>query len=269
MRRLVFAALAMGSSALLLPACGGSQKQQELDGLRQEIARIQHEHDELARRVSELESQDSSGSGGVASGATGATSTPIASNGDEPKALKVVKLEPAAASTVTTNTGTTMIAAPIDDDSPRPLLKIGPEGMSETFPDEDAKVSKTPKIDPKAAKDYDAALALYKGKKWQKALDAFAGFVVRWPDHPYLANALYWRGACYYALGQFGAAEGQLEGLLAAHPESPKVPDALLELGLTEKKLGSEAKAKAAFARLKKEFPKSEAAKKIPPEDAS
>src|SRR5205823_7003264 len=160
------------------------------------------------------------------------------------------KLEPAAASAVTTNAGTTMVAAPIDDDTPRPLLKIGPDGMSETFPDEGAKVPKAPKIDPKAAKDYDGALALYKGKKWQSALDAFAGFVVRWPDHPYVANALYWRGACYYALGQFGAAEGQLEGMLASHPESTKVPDALLELGLTEKKLGSAAKAKAAFVRL-------------------
>jgi tol-pal system protein YbgF len=258
------AVLAMASCALLLPACGGAQKQKELDGLRQEIARIQRENEDLARRVGELESKDSP------SASSNGDATPSATNADEPKALKVVKLEPAAASTVTTNAGTTMVAAPIDDDAPRPLLKIGPDGISETFPDEGTSTtSKAPKIDPKAAKDYDAALALYKGKKWQKALDAFAGFVVRWPDHPYVGNALYWRGACYYSLGQFGAAEGQLEGLLASHPESTKVPDALLELGLTEKKLGSDAKAKAAFVRLKTEFPKSEAAKKIPPEDAS
>ena len=264
MRRLTSAALAMASCALLLPACGGSQKQQEIDGLRQEISRIQHEHEELERRVGELESKDPSS---ASASTTGEVTT--ATNADEPKTLKVVKLEPAAASAVTTNAGTTMVAAPVDDDSPRPLLKIGPDGMSETYPDEGTTKSAAPKIDPKAAKDYDAALALYKGKKWQKALDAFAGFVVRWPDHPYVANALYWRGACYYSLGQFGAAEGQLEGMLASHPESTKVPDALLELGLTEKKLGSDAKAKAAFVRLKKEFPKSEAAKKIPPEDAS
>ena len=255
----------MASCALIFPACGGSQKQ-ELDGLRQEIARMQREHDELERRVGELESKDpSTASASTATGTGDATTA----NADEPKTLKVVKLEPAAASAVTTNTGTTMVAAPVDDDSPRPLLKIGPDGMSETFPDEDSKVASAPKIDPKAAKDYDAALALYKNKKWQKALDAFAGFVVRWPDHPYVPNALYWRGECYYSLGQYGAAEGQLEGMLASHPASTKVPDALLKLGLTEKKLGSDAKAKAAFVRLKKEFPKSEAAKKIPPEDAS
>jgi len=92
---------------------------------------------------------------------------------------------------------------------------------------------------------------------------------VRWPDHPNAGNALYFRGECYAALGQYGAAEGQLEGMLATHSTSNKAPDALLELGVVEKKLGSTAKAKAAFQRLRKEFPASEAAKKIPPEDAS
>src|SRR5207302_2059576 len=186
----------------------------------QEIARIQREHEDLERRVGELE-------GGASSGGASPTATEVP-DATGPKSLKVVKLEPAAASTTTTGPTTIVSAPPVDDDAPRPLLKIGPDGMSETFPDEGTKVAKKPKIDPKAVKDYDAALALYKGKKWQPALDAFAGFVVRWPDHPYVANALYWRGECYYAIGQFGAAEGQLEGMLASHPESTKVPDALL-----------------------------------------
>ena len=48
-----------------------------------------------------------------------------------------------------------------------------------------------------------------------------------------------------------------------------KLPDGLLKLGLSHRKLGATAKARAAFDKLRKEFPTSDAAKKIPPEDAS
>ena len=117
--------------------------------------------------------------------------------------------------------------------------------------------------------DYDAAFALVKAKKPKAALEAFGAFIVRYPDHPYAANALYWRGDCYYAVGDYGSAVAQFEALAIRYPASPKLPDALLKMGLAHKKLGSASKAKDAVVKLKKEFPASEAAKKIPSEDAS
>ena len=99
--------------------------------------------------------------------------------------------------------------------------------------------------------------------------NALAGFLVRYPDHPYAANALYWRGECYWALGDYSSAATQFDALVARFPASGKTPDGLLKLGLAHRKLGSAGKAKVAFDRLRKEFPTSEAAKKIPPEDAS
>jgi TolA-binding protein len=42
----------------------------------------------------------------------------------------------------------------------------------------------------------------------------------------------------------------------------------LLKLGLSYRKLGADKKAQASFDRIRKEFPSSEAAKKIPREDA-
>ncbi|GAC1358293.1 MAG: hypothetical protein NVSMB47_11240 [Polyangiales bacterium] len=260
-------ALALGAVLVLAPfGCGSPQRSSQLDGLHDELARIQRDHEVLERRVGMLEARD------VAQNVANepADGAPIKSASSDPKALKVVKLEPAAAGTPAAPPAPAPVFA-IDDDSPRPMLKIGPDGVEETYPDAgSAKASKASSALPaRALKDYESAFALVKSKKWQLALDAFAGFVVRWPDHPYVANALYWRGECYFALAQFGAAEGQLEGLLAGHPASAKVPDALLKLGLTERKLGADAKAKAAFARLRKEFPSSEAAKKLPPEDPS
>lgn len=161
-----------------------------------------------------------------------------------------------------------------DDAANRPLLKLGPRGQIEqTDPDDGAprpaaKKGKLSGPDAAALVDYEQAQKLVGAKKWQAALDAFAGFLLRYPDHPYASNAFYWRGECYYALGDFGSAVAQFEGLVARFPVAAKVPDALLKLGLSERKLGSTVKAKTAFARLKRDFPLSEAAKKIPPEDA-
>ena len=124
-------------------------------------------------------------------------------------------------------------------------------------------------FDPQAAKDYDAAYALVKAKKPKAALEALGAFIVRYPDHPYAANALYWRGECYWQLGDYGGAVTQFDALTIRFPGSPKIAESLLKLGLSHRKLGSTAKARAAFEKLKKDFPTSEAAKKIPPEDAS
>jgi tol-pal system protein YbgF len=161
-----------------------------------------------------------------------------------------------------------------EDDASRPLLKLGPRGQIEqTDPDEGApkpvgKKGKLSAPDTQAASDYEQAQKLVGAKKWQAALDALAGFLLRYPDHPYAANAFYWRGECYFAMGDYGSAVAQFEGLLSRFPSSAKVPDTLLKLGLSERKLGSTAKAKTAFDRLRRDYPLSEAAKKIPPEDA-
>jgi tol-pal system protein YbgF len=247
----------------VLPACASrASGDKELSGLREELAKVQREHDLLAMRVNALESHDDE---------PRATITESAVVTAEPQPLKVVKLEPKGNETAKPP------GKPLptydddgDYDAPRPMLKIGPGGVEESYPDVSSKTAKKkPAIDPKAAGDYDAAFALVKAKKWIKALDAFAGFVVRFPDHPYVPNAMYWRGECYSSLAQYGAAVDQLEGLLVSYPASAKVPDALLALGLAQRKLGSIEKAKATFARLRKDHPSSEAAKKIPPEDAS
>ncbi|MBI2393770.1 MAG: tol-pal system protein YbgF [Deltaproteobacteria bacterium] len=265
-------------------ACGGAA--QELATVRAQLDRVQKQHAALAKRVDELEGRTGPGAPEAVLAPATPGETPVITSAAEPepkplpsaepkplpsaepKPLKVVKLEPKP------------VAAPPeptpDDDEPRPFLKIGPSGsIEQTIPDEPTKpakksiTSKTPVFEPQAAKDYDAAYALVKSKKPKQALDAFGAFIVRYPDHPYAANALYWRGECYFALGEFASAVTQFDALAARFPGSNKLADGLLKLGLAHKKLGSDSKARAAFVRLKKDFPTSEAAKKIPPEDAS
>jgi tol-pal system protein YbgF len=179
-----------------------------------------------------------------------------------------------------------------DDTTPRPSIRVqgtpqprGKHGalrggladrVEQTMPDEEpnggtagppvqAGAPKASALDPEAKRAYDAALALVNQKQFAQALDAFAAFLVKWPDHPNADNAFYWRGECYFAQGDFTRAAEQFEGLIARFPLGNKVPDALLKLGICEQKLGNTTKAKAAFERIQREFPRSEAARRVPP----
>jgi tol-pal system protein YbgF len=169
-----------------------------------------------------------------------------------------------------------------NDTTPRPVIRIvgrrgvrGLDQIDEKLPDEPSAGdvvgppiragAPTPSaLDEEARRSYDAALALVNGRKYDQALEAFAAFLVKWPDHPNADNAMYWRGESYYAKGEFARAAEEFEGATLRFPLGNKVPDCLLKLGLCQEKLGNEAKAKSYFDRLAHEFPRSEAARRIP-----
>ena len=119
-------------------------------------------------------------------------------------------------------------------------------------------------LDPDAKRAYDAALALVGARRYPEALDAFAAFLVRWPDHPNADNAMYWRGESYFAQGELGRAAEQFEGVVARFPLGNKVPDSLLKLGICQQRLKNPAGARAQFSRLQREYPRSEAARRVP-----
>jgi tol-pal system protein YbgF len=119
-------------------------------------------------------------------------------------------------------------------------------------------------LDQDAKHAYDSALGLVNAKHYPEALEALAGFLVRWPDHPNADNAMYWRGECYFAQGDYASAAKEFEGLVARFPAGNKAPDALLKLGLSAQRQGDTALARQQFDRLRHDFPRSDAAKHIP-----
>jgi tol-pal system protein YbgF len=177
----------------------------------------------------------------------------------------------------------------VNDTSPRPVIRVvgtgvvrrgahgGSDRIDETLPDENApaaavgppiQVAPPPSsaLDPNAKRAYDAALALVNARDYDRALEAFAAFLVKWPDHPNADNAMYWRGECYFAKGEIARAAEEFDGTIKRFPMGNKVPDCLLKLGICEGKLGNRARAAAYFDRLTREFPRSEAARRIPSE---
>jgi tol-pal system protein YbgF len=280
--------------SLLAVGCGGgkSAEEKQLDDMRDELTRVQQTSDRFEERLDKLEVDQVAKPSDVHVGAPKqAAPRPPAGPVATPQ-LRVVRIGPDGNEETSASSETAASDGDASDGSPRPVIKIqgsGSEGVitdehgrrtrkgphqdriEETLPPEDAAPappgphsSRAPALDRDAKVAYDEALSLVNAKRFPEALDAFAGFLVRWPDHPNADNAMFWRGECYYAQGQYAPAAEQFEGVLARFPMGNKVPDSLLKLGMARQKLGDPQAAKQAFDKLRRDYPHSDAARRLP-----
>lgn len=148
----------------------------------------------------------------------------------------------------------------VEPPSSRPAVGRGGAEVRPT----DSDASRAPRATGDAKRDFEAAMALLRAKQFDKAADALTAFLVRYPDHEYADQAMYFRGDCFYAKGANARAAEQLQGLIARFPLSARVPDALLKIGLSQKRIGAEEQAQRTFAELKERYPKSDAVRQVP-----
>jgi tol-pal system protein YbgF len=234
--------------------CARTAEERQLDAMRDEIDRIQNDRDRISE--SDLDERP----------VPARTSAPPSN----PGASMAYSLSTNEAMTPAADDDGDGYADP-EDTSPRPRIRVvgaaraahgrpGEDRVEEVAPDDGAS---TP-LDPDAKRAYDAALSLVNAKQFGPALDALAAFLVKWPDHPYADHAMYWRGECYFAQGDSAHAAEQFEGVVARFPAGMKAPDALLKLGMTYQKLGQAAQSRASFDRLLRDYPQSDAARRVP-----
>lgn len=107
---------------------------------------------------------------------------------------------------------------------------------------------------------YDAAFDLIKAKDFDKASQAFAAFLRRYPNSPYAGNAQYWLGEVNLAKGDLQAAGQAFAKVTQAYPQHNKVPDSLYKLADVEVRLGNRDKANGILRQVISEYPKSSAA---------
>lgn len=293
MRDLRYSALLAG---LTLFGCarGESAEDRTMTKLHEDLTRVQADSDKFNQRLNALEVQ------AAENPVERAPARPSSSMSSPTPNLRVVHLSPDGSeqSQASSETAGALNGEATDDTTPRPSIKVagspgrrngrneGPsthrsqDVIEETIPDEGsnggasgpairAGAPRASALDPEAKRAYDSALSLVNGRQFGPALDAFAAFLVKWPDHPNADNATYWRGECYFAQGEFSRAAEQFEGTIVRFPLGNKVPDALLKLGMSQQKLGNPVKAKASFDRLQREFPRSEASRRVPSGDAN
>ena len=111
-------------------------------------------------------------------------------------------------------------------------------------------------------KHYQKAYKMYKRGNLKNAIAEFTSFIAEHPVTDYTDNAFYWRGECYYSMGEFMKAVDEFDVVLNKFPKGNKVPDATLKLGFSYIKLRNRSKGKEALQDVMDLFPFSVAAKK-------
>jgi len=198
--------------------------------------------------------------------------TPRVEEKEDPKAV------PAASPVAAPSGPMGLRGAPVDDPAdtaPRTVIRIygktapsvqvvsGAGPAKEPSPVASA-AAPSPTRAAEAQRAYDSALGLVNSHAYDKGAGALGVFLLEWPDDANASNAMYWQAECYFAMGEYAHASELFEATAERFPKSSRVPDCLLKLGLCQGKLGDEVKAKTYFQRLGTEYPKSEAARRIP-----
>lgn len=107
---------------------------------------------------------------------------------------------------------------------------------------------------------YDAAFDLIKAKDFDKASQAFAAFLRRYPQSQYAGNAQYWLGEVNLAKGDLQGAGQAFAKVSQAYPQHNKVPDSLYKLADVELRLGNRDKAHGILRQVVAQYPNSSAA---------
>jgi len=129
-----------------------------------------------------------------------------------------------------------------------------------TPPANQAPASSEPADPAKEKLYYEAAFDLIKAKDFDKASQAFAAFLRKYPNSQYAGNAQYWLGEVNLAKGDLQAAGQAFAKVSQTYPSHAKVPDSLYKLADVEQRLGNVDKAKGILRQITTQFPGSSAA---------
>ena len=96
---------------------------------------------------------------------------------------------------------------------------------------------------------YQTAYSLIKAKKYNDAVDTLQGMLRKYPSGQFASNAHYWLGELYGLMGKNDQALTEFSTVVKTYPNSPRISDAQLKVGLI---LAAQSKWPEAKAMLKK-----------------
>ncbi len=109
---------------------------------------------------------------------------------------------------------------------------------------------------------YEAAQSQRRMGNYQGAIVAFQNFIKQYPKSNLAPRAQYWIGDSYFNLRDFKLAIGSQQVLLKTYPDSPTVPDSLLNIASSQIEMGESVNGRKTLEELIARFPISEAAEK-------
>ena len=114
--------------------------------------------------------------------------------------------------------------------------------------------------DAEEKRQYDEAMAVMRKGEFAQASVALAGFQRRYPASGYAESVLFWLGNAQYGNRNYKDAIASFRALLAAAPDHPRAPEALLSIANCQIELKDAKAARRTIDELVKAYPKSEAA---------
>jgi len=115
-------------------------------------------------------------------------------------------------------------------------------------------------VDPEEKRAYDEAIAAVRGGEFDKSIGQLNLFQRRYPASPYIDQVRFWLGNALYGKRDYKEAIAAFRAFVAAAPENPRAPEALLALANTQAEMKDARGARKTIEDLVKTYPQSEAA---------
>jgi tol-pal system protein YbgF len=127
--------------------------------------------------------------------------------------------------------------------APQPVAAAAPAPRQVTPPD--------PK---KEAAAYQSAFNLLKQGRYPESIQAFSQFLESFPGGAFEDNAQYWLAEASYVNRDFEVALGDFQKVLSNHPQSAKVPGAMLKMGYIHYELKRWGEAREVLQSLQQKY---------------
>ncbi len=108
---------------------------------------------------------------------------------------------------------------------------------------------------------YDAALVQFRNSDFRGAASGLQSFLARWPRSAYAASAHYWLGNSLFATKDYRAAIAAQQVVIDRFADSPRTPDALLNIAASYTELNDRNRARATLQKIIADYPNTESSK--------
>jgi tol-pal system protein YbgF len=115
-------------------------------------------------------------------------------------------------------------------------------------------------VDQEEKRAFDEAFGTIRNGDFDKSVALLSGFTRRYPASPYLDAARFWLGNAQYGRRDYKEAINSFRSFVAAAPDHPRAPEALLNVANSQAEMKDAKAARKTIEDLMKTYPQSEAA---------
>jgi tol-pal system protein YbgF len=164
---------------------------------------------------------------------------------------RLSRVQPAGVQSSTSAPAPAPVTAPVPAPVPAAPVTPAPQPVAAATP---APRQVTPPDPKKEAAAYQSAFNLLKQGRYPESIQAFSQFLENFPGGSFEDNAQYWLAEASYVNRDFEVALGDFQKVLANHPQSAKVPGAMLKMGYIHYELKRWGEAREVLQSLQQKY---------------